>query len=227
MPDRPLAQSLHDLKSLFRRRDLCGATAASAYLWFLAAMSQVNVYLSATTSLDIRQSGVGPLLGVLAFGAALGSILATVWSGDDIELGLTPIGAGGIVVCCVLMYLVPHVASAGSSLAYDLSCGALVLMGVCAGLYDIPMRAYLQDSSRRTTRGETLSAANFLIFAAMLLAAGLFYALTEWLHIGAPMIFLIGAMMTAAAMLPMLYYLRKHALAALAKPFRSVSGSHR
>jgi acyl-[acyl-carrier-protein]-phospholipid O-acyltransferase/long-chain-fatty-acid--[acyl-carrier-protein] ligase len=219
-PKRVFAQSLHDLKLLVRRRDLCGAAAASAFLWFLAAMSQVNVYLFATTTLDISQAAVGPLLGVLAAGAAVGSVLASVWSGHAIELGLTPIGAGGIVVSCLLMFFTPHVAAAHSSFAYYWSCGGLFLMGVCAALYDIPLQAYLQDYSRRATRGEILGAGNFLIFTAMLMAAGLFFVLTQLLRIGAPMIFLIAGIITAAATILMLYFLHRQAAAALAMPFR-------
>ncbi|HEX3655385.1 MAG TPA: MFS transporter [Pirellulales bacterium] len=221
-PKRVIAQTLHDLKQLAHRRDLCGAAVASACLWFLAAMAQVNIYLFATTTLDVRQAEVGPLLGVLAAGAAVGSILASVWSGNAIELGLTPIGAGGIVVSCLLMFITPHVAAAHSSFAYYWSCTGLFLMGMSAGLYDIPLRAYLQDYSRRSTRGEILGAGNFLIFTAMLLAAGLFLVLTQLLGIGAPIIFLIAGIITVAVTILMLYYLHAQAAAALAKPFRGL-----
>jgi acyl-[acyl-carrier-protein]-phospholipid O-acyltransferase / long-chain-fatty-acid--[acyl-carrier-protein] ligase len=144
-PKRIFAQSVHDLKQLAARRDLFGAAAASAFLWFLAAMSQVNVYLFATTTLHISQAAVGPLLGVLAAGVAVGSIIAGVWSGHDVEPGITPIGAVGIVVASVIMFLTPYVASANSSFAYYWSCGGLFLMGIGAGLYDIPGRVRAQD----------------------------------------------------------------------------------
>ena len=225
VPKHVFAQSVRDLKLLAGRRDLFGAAAGSAFLWFLAAMSQVNVYLFATTTLHISQAAVGPLLGVLAAGVAVGSVLAAVWSGHDVELGLAPIGAGGIVVACVLMFLTPRVAAANSSFAYYWSCGGLLLMGVSAGLYDIPLRAYLQDHSRRTTRGEILGAGNVLIFTAMLMAAGLFFVLSQLLGIGAPMIFLIAGIVTAAALIVILYFLHRQAAAALAKPFRRLPSS--
>ena len=219
-PKRVFAQSLHDLKLLARRRDLFGAAAASAFLWFLAAMAQINLYLFATTTLDISQAAVGPLLAVLTGGVAIGSVLASVWSGHGIALGLTPIGAGGIMVSCVLMFFTPRVAAANSSFAYYWSCGGLLLMGISAGLYDIPLRAYLQDHSRRTTRGEILGAGNLLIFTAMLVSAGLFFVFTDLMGIAAPLIFLIAGILTAAATILMLYFLHRQAAAALAKPLR-------
>jgi acyl-[acyl-carrier-protein]-phospholipid O-acyltransferase/long-chain-fatty-acid--[acyl-carrier-protein] ligase len=219
-PKRVFAQSLRDLKLLAGRRALFGAAAASAFLWFLAATAQVNVYLFATTTLDISQAAVGPLLGVLAIGAAMGSVLAAVWSGHRIELGLTPIGAGGIMVSALVLFFTPRVAAGNSSFAYYWSCGGLFLMGMSAGLYDIPLRAYLQEYSRRTTRGEILGAGNFLIFTAMLVAAGLFFVLTQLMAVGAPMIFLIAGIITVAATILILYFLHRQAAEALAKPLR-------
>jgi acyl-[acyl-carrier-protein]-phospholipid O-acyltransferase/long-chain-fatty-acid--[acyl-carrier-protein] ligase len=223
-PVRIFAQSLRDLKLLATRRDLFGAAAASAFLWFLAAMSQVNVYLFATTTLHISQAAVGPLLGVLAAGVAIGSVIVGVWSGHEIEIGITPIGAAGIVVAALIMFVTPYVAENDSSFAYYWSCGGLLLMGISAGLYDIPIRAYLQDYSRRTTRGEILGAVNFLIFTAMLVAAGAFYLLTSLLDMDAAMIFLIAGILTIAASVVLLYYLHRQAVAALARLLRSVRG---
>ncbi len=217
-PKRVFAQSLRDLKQLARRRDLFGVAAASAFLWFLAAMAQVNVYLYATTTLDVSQAAVGPLMGVLAAGFAIGSVLASMWSGQGIELGLTPIGAGGIVVCNLLLFFTPFVAEAHSSFAYYWTCGGLLLLGMSAGLYDIPLRAYLQEYSRRATRGEILGAANFMIFTAMLAAAGLFYVLTQLMGIGAPMVFLICGIIAAASTILHVYFLHRQAAAALIKP---------
>ncbi|HVT30621.1 MAG TPA: MFS transporter [Lacipirellulaceae bacterium] len=222
IPKRVFAQSIHDLKLLAARRDLLGAAAASAFLWFLAAMSQVNVYLFATTTLHISQAAVGPLLGVLAAGVAIGSVIAGVWSGHDVEPGITPIGAAGIVVSSLIMFFTPYVAAAGSPFAYYWSCGGLVLMGMSAGIYDIPVRAYLQDYSSRTTRGEILGAGNFFIFTSMLAAAGLFYVLRSLLAIGAPTIFLIAGGLTAVATIVILYYLHRQAAEALAKPLRGL-----
>ncbi|HEX5472024.1 MAG TPA: MFS transporter [Lacipirellulaceae bacterium] len=232
-PNRPppthvFAQSVRDLKLLAARRDLLGAAVASAFLWFLAAMSQVNVYLFATTTLHISQAAVGPLLGVLAAGVAVGSIIVGVWSRHEVEMGITPIGAAGIVVSAFIMFITPYVASANSSFAYYWTCGGLFLMGISAGLYDIPIRAYLQDFSRRTTRGEILGAANFLIFTAMLIAAGLFYVLTSMLGIGAPMIFLIAGILTAGATIITFYYLHQQTAAAVAKLLHGLRGlTHR
>lgn len=221
---RIFAQSLQDLKLLAGRRDLCGAAFGSAFLWFLAAVSQVNVYQFAVATLHVSQAAVGLLLGVLAVGVAVGSVLASVWSGQDVELGLTPIGAGGIAASALLMFFTPHVAAGHSPFACYLSCGGLFWMGLSAGLYDIPLRAYLQDNSRRTRRGELLGAANFLIFTAMLVAAGLFFVLTQLLGVGAPMIFLLASIVTAAVTVLILYFLRQQAAAALAKPLRWLWG---
>jgi acyl-[acyl-carrier-protein]-phospholipid O-acyltransferase/long-chain-fatty-acid--[acyl-carrier-protein] ligase len=161
-------------------------------------MSQVNIYLLATSTLDISQSKVGPLLAVLAAGVASGSILAGIWSGGEVNPGLTPIGAAVIVVATLMMFALIWVARGGSDLAYYWSVGFLFLMGVGGGLYDVPLRSYMQEYSPRQTRGEILAAANFLIFAGMLLASGVFWGLTAVAGLSAPELFLIGSIISAA-----------------------------
>jgi acyl-[acyl-carrier-protein]-phospholipid O-acyltransferase/long-chain-fatty-acid--[acyl-carrier-protein] ligase len=121
----------------------------SAYFWFLAALAQVNVYLLATTALHISQEAVGPLLAALAFGVAVGSVVAGIWSAGKIEPGLTPIGAAGLVATSVMMFVVASPASSGSRNEYFWSCFYLFLMGVSSGLFDVPLQSYLQYTARK------------------------------------------------------------------------------
>ncbi len=155
---------------------------------------------------------------------AVGSVLAGIWSGRKVDTGLTPIGAAVIVFSSVMMFFVPRIASPESGLAYYWSCGGLFLMGMGAGLYDIPLKAYLQDYSPRETRGEILAAGNVLIFAAMIVAAGIFWGLTSGLGLTAPDIFLIAAIATAAVTVVILYFVRRQTLEALARPVRGLAG---
>ncbi len=221
-PTRLLGQTIRDLKTLVAHHDLFAVALASAFLWFLAALAQVNVYLMGTVTLDITQVQVGPLLAVLAAGVAVGSVLAGFWSGHAVDPGLTPIGATVIVLSCIMMFLAPEVAAPESEFAYTWSCGGLFLMGMGAGIYDVPLRSYLQDFSPLETRGQILAAGNDLIFAAMLVAAGLFWVLTSWLGMTAPDIFLIAGVATAIATIGILYFVRRQTTEALMRPLHGL-----
>ena len=118
-----LKEILRDLAQLAADRKLLLVACASAFFWFLAALSQVNVYLYGTTELHVNEEYIGPLLGLLALGAGMGSVLAGIWSAGRIDLGIVPISAFGIVVSAALLGAIPSWASA--SAAYGWTCFGL------------------------------------------------------------------------------------------------------
>jgi len=79
-PVNPAGQTVRDLQSLGSSRPLLRVALGIAFLWGLAALSQVNVDLFAIAELGVRQQYVGPLLGMLALGVGFGSVLAGIWS---------------------------------------------------------------------------------------------------------------------------------------------------
>jgi acyl-[acyl-carrier-protein]-phospholipid O-acyltransferase / long-chain-fatty-acid--[acyl-carrier-protein] ligase len=222
-PKHLFRETFRDFRVFRDRLDLLAAASGSAYLWFLAALAQVNIYLLATTKLHISQSQVGPLLAILAGGVGLGSILAGVWSAGRVDTGLTPLGAAGLVISAVAMFFVTWVDPSGGPLAYYWSCGSLFLMGVSAGLYDIPLVAYLQDYTEQRTRGKVLAAGNFLIFAGMLAASGLFWLLTSPLGLSAPHLFLLAAIVTAIVGGVSLYIVGRRTVDTLLRPLRGLA----
>ena len=69
-------------------------------------------------------------------------------------------------------------------------------MGITAGLYDIPLQAFVQDRSPPKSRGSIMAAYNFLTFAGMLGASGVYWLLSGPLGLSAPAIFLVGGIVT-------------------------------
>ena len=69
---------------------------------------------------------------------------------------------------------------------------AVGVMGITAGLYDIPLQAFLQDRSRPEARGSIMAAYNFLAFAGMLVASGIYWLLTGPFGLSPRVVFLLG-----------------------------------
>ena len=69
-------------------------------------------------------------------------------------------------------------------------------MGVTAGLYDIPLQAFIQDRSPVESRGSIMAAYNFLCFAGMLAASGVYWLLSGPLGLSARWIFVVGGIAT-------------------------------
>ncbi len=192
------AQTYRDVAALVSHRPLLLAAVATGLFWSVAALCQVNVDLFADQHLHVGPEEVGPLLAVLSIGVGLGNVLAGWWSAGKIELGLVPFGAVGIALSCMLLSFVPGGTGNVWSAGY-LSSGVLLFaFGVAAGLYSVPLLAFLQYRSPEQSRGAILAASNFLTFSGMLAASGLFWLLSSPLAIAGRGIFLL----TGLAMLP-------------------------
>ncbi|MEX2309008.1 MAG: acyl-[ACP]--phospholipid O-acyltransferase [Pirellulales bacterium] len=167
-------QTVRDLKSLGHDRALLRVALGIMFFWTLAMLAHLNIDQFAYEGAASKQTQVSPLLGALIVGAGLGSVLAGVWSGGKVELGILPLGAGGLALFSLLLYSVHGVLvdPAGAyTVSYVAACAFLVLLGVSAGLFDVPLAAYMQHGSPPEHRGSILAASNFLTFGGMLMAA--------------------------------------------------------
>ncbi len=177
-------QTVRDLKSLGHDRALLRVAFGIMFFWTLAMLAHLNIdqfaQEGAADILAFRQTQVTPLLGALVVGAGLGSVLAGVWSGGKVELGILPLGAGGLALFSFLLYSVEGVLidPAGAyTLSYIAACAFLVMLGVSAGLFDVPLAAYMQHRSPTEHRGAILAASNFLTFGGMLVASAGYWLL--------------------------------------------------
>jgi len=203
----PAGDTWNNLRRLAANRPLMRAALGIAFFWMLASLAQMNIDVFGMQELQLEQRDIGLLLGILVAGVGIGSVLAGYWSGGKVELGIVPLGALGIVVSSGLLYLCgkgidPTSADAVQS-AFVWSCVWLFLLGVSAGLFNIPLEAFLQERSERQHRGVILAAGNFLSFSLILLSAGLFLVLQKTFNLSASDIFLVAAVGT----LPVLVYI--------------------
>ena len=114
-------------------------------------------------------------------------------------MGLVPFGAAGIAITSMLLATVPGGAAGHPAVAgYYWSCFWLLALGMTAGLYDIPLQAFLQDRSPAESRGSIMAAYNFMAFAGMLAASGVYWLLSSphVLGLSARSIFLVGGLVT-------------------------------
>lgn len=204
-PVNPFGETMQGLRLLGSNRPLLRTALGIAFFWFLASLAQMAIDPLVTTQLNLLQKDVGIFLGVLVAGLGAGSVLAGLWSGGKVELGIVPIGAAVISIGGACLALVAGsvemyaTISAGAKIAAFVS---LFILGLGAGLFNIPLEAFLQHRSERETRGTILAANNFISFSLMLATAFLFWWLRERLGISAGNIFLLLAVGT----LPVIVY---------------------
>ena len=209
-PWNAAAQTVRDIGQLVSHRPLFRVALGTMFFWALGALAQLNIDQFAVEAGTTSQSQMTPLLISLVFGVGVGNVLAGYWSGGRVELGILPLGAGGIAIGSLLLFSVRGSiveADAAWTASFTWACFFLVVLGVGAGMFSVPLAAYMQHRSPAATRGTILAASNFLTFAGILLSAVLFWLLRTPLA-GEPFftareIFLLCGVLT----LPVLLYI--------------------
>ena len=181
--DAPV-QTIRDIGILAKSRPLLRVTLGIVFFWSVGALAQLNLDKFSTESGGIAESHRTPFLVCLVLGVGVGSVLAGIWSRGHVELGLLPLGAAGIAGVSMLLFTV-HTSiihpnpdttlQITSGLVW--ACVLLFLLGSSAGLFDVPLEAYMQHRSPRENRGSILAAMNFLTFAGILVSAVLYAVL--------------------------------------------------
>lgn len=155
------------LKTARQYVSLLPAMLGSAYFLFVGAFTQLNIIPFSVQSLGLTDVEGGYLFFLTAIGIGCGALAAGKISGKIVELGLVPLGALGITICCFLLDLFSN--------SLPMSIVFVTAIGVFGGLFEIPLDSYIQVSSPRQIRGQMVAATNFMSFVGVLLASGLIY----------------------------------------------------
>ncbi|MCH8045697.1 MAG: MFS transporter, partial [Planctomycetes bacterium] len=165
-PFNILGRTWQDLKTLAASRAMLRVAGGIALFWTLGALAQLNLDQLAADGGLTAQTDRAPMLISLVIGVALGSVLAGIASGGRVELGILPLGAAGMAISAMLLFTVPLPLDAGGSMRW--ACLLLLALGFSAGLFNVPLAAYMQHRSQRESRGSILAASNFIAFTGML-----------------------------------------------------------
>jgi len=179
-PWNPFRSVIKDLKALRINKAIFYVALGSAFFWTLAALAQLNIDQFAAESGTTTQADVGPLLAVLVVGTAVGCILAGYWSQGHVEMGILPLGATGLAICSFLLFLCPSpiVGTDGNwNFVFFVASFLLFLMGLSAGLFEVPLASFLQHRAPAEKRGTILAATNFLTFGGILIVSVIFSVL--------------------------------------------------
>ena len=210
-PERPLEVNPFRytppaLYTLWKETKLFRTAVGIGFFWFLASLAQLNADPLGKEWLHLPQQSVGMLMAVLVAGLGIGSLLAGLWSEGKVELGIVPVGALGVVISSFLVYLTGRLVTgdlpATQQVWFYLCSASLGLLGCSAGLFDVPLEAYLQHRTDPRLRGMIIAATNFVVFVCILISTGVFYLLKAKLKLSAGAIFVVAGLGT----IPVLVY---------------------
>ena len=187
-----------NMKMMTRKRDIMESILALSVFW---AVSQVVLAIFgayAKDSLHVSNAiYVQGAMSLAGFGIILGSVLASKFSKYYINLGMIPFGAFGLALMVLLLPL---------SSSFSEVIVLFMLFGVFAGLFIVPLNAYIQELSPRAHLGTILAGNNFIqnIFMFFFLALTTLFA---YLQMDVEILFYI---MFGVALFSAFYMLRRH-----------------
>jgi len=142
----------------------------------VSALFQQTLVIYGQEALGLPVEKSPMLFPLAAIGIGIGALLTGRYSKHTIEVGLIPVGAVGIMGSAIVLAFAQSVFWINTT---------IVFLGVCCGLYLVPLNAFLQHRIPADRRGEVFGASGFLSFSAMVASSGLFFLLTKGLHFNA------------------------------------------
>lgn len=160
----PFAEIATGTRHLLADRPMWLAVLGISYFWFLGLVFSSMLLLFGKETLRVDDDRIGLMITCLSLGIGAGSMLCGRLSGDKVEIGLVPLGSTFIGVFSIALGLAGH--------TYGASLAILALLGMAAGLFFVPLNAYLQQRSEAGEKGRIIATNNIYNTLGMLLAAG-------------------------------------------------------
>ena len=159
----------------------------------ISALFQQTLVIFGQETLGLSVEKSPMLFPLAAIGIGIGALLTGHFSRHTIEIGLIPVGALGIMLSSLGLSITNNPIGIG--------CW-IVMIGAACGMYLVPLNAFLQHRIPADRRGEVFGASGFLSFSAMVVSSGLFFVLTNKLHLdGRACIFITGLLAAIPAVL--------------------------
>lgn len=204
----PFSETWRNLKIARENKVVFRCLIGISWLWFFGAVLLTQFPSLAKTTLQGDPQVASALLVVFSLGIGLGSLACEILSRRRVEIGLVPIGALGMTVFTLDLYLSTS-AYAAQAMPASLSLfwaaqGSwhvlidLFLLSFSAGLYSVPMYALIQARSPETHRARIIAANNIINALFMIVSAGMAGVLLGKMGLTVPQLFLVTALLNVA-----------------------------
>ncbi|MCB9883344.1 MAG: MFS transporter [Planctomycetes bacterium] len=170
---RPFGDLWLSARHIVRDRSLFWVVFAYGHFWFLGGCVQQFLNFYGLKVLELSNTETSLLLVTLSAGIASGSALGGALSRNRIRLSITWIGLAGISLGLAgLCVAAPSVTG---------SHAVLFLLGASAGMFGVPLQAFIQFRSPEGEKGRVFAAVNFITWIFIFLSAGYYGLITKGL----------------------------------------------
>ncbi len=205
----PFSETWRNLRFMRGNRTVFLSVLGISWFWFYGAtfITQLPHYTQAYLGGDDKVFTL--LLGLFCVGTGIGSLLCERLSGHKVELGLVPFGSIGMTLFGIDLYfaqpdLAPVTGQGVMAFLHQLRSHRvmldLLLIGIFAGFFIVPLYALIQTRSEDSHRSRIIAGNNILNALFMVASAGLAIGLLK-AGLNIPQLLLVTALMNAAVAL--------------------------
>jgi acyl-[acyl-carrier-protein]-phospholipid O-acyltransferase/long-chain-fatty-acid--[acyl-carrier-protein] ligase len=142
-----------------------------ATFWMLGSLITMNLMTHCNNVLKMTKTETGIVTIISSIGIGLGSYITGVLSQRKVNLGFTPIGAFGMMLCFASLYVF-------DPRGINFSVTIFITSFFC-GMYMVPLSSWVQHSVEGRLQGDMLAYSNFVIFLLIVISAVLFSPAVE------------------------------------------------
>jgi 1-acyl-sn-glycerol-3-phosphate acyltransferase len=202
----PVSETWRNLRLAGAKPAVFRSLLGVSWLWFLGALFLSLFPAFAKDVLGGDSAVASLLLVVFSVGIGTGSLLCERLSRRHVEIGLVPVGAIGMTVFTLDLYVAsrgflgptaPGIGAFVGTPGAARILGDLGLLSLSAGLYSVPMYALIQLRSPAGHRARIFAAGNILSAVFTLASAGFGAGLLA-LGLSIPQVFGVAGLLTAA-----------------------------
>ncbi|MHB0921654.1 MAG: MFS transporter [Thiomonas delicata] len=178
----PFTETARNIRLVASDRTVLQALLAISWMWFygVAFLTQFPVFAKGVLGGDEAVASL--LLMVFSIGVGLGSLACEWLARGRVEIGLVPLGAIGMTVFGVDLYVatrgLPHGAALQGVAAFVRDpahwrvMADLFLLSASAGIYSVPLYALIQHHTPDTHRARVIAANNIINAIYMVVCSG-------------------------------------------------------
>jgi MFS family permease len=155
-----------------------------ATFWMIGNFVLMNLTVHCDKVLHMTNTQTGILMDISGLGIGIGSMLTGLWSRKKVQLGFTPIGAVGMILCFIILYFFRPTGIFFSSMIFFAS--------FFCGMYMVPLSSWVQHSVEGRLQGDMLAYSNFVIFLLIFISAGIFGPFVKIFDTNALWLLLLG-----------------------------------
>jgi len=137
-----------------------------ATFWAIGSLLQMNITVHCRNMLHLSDTATSTIMALVAIGIGSGCYVTGVISNKQVKMHLVPIGGLGMLICVSLIFILNPPTTLFTIL--------IVLTAFFAGVFKIPLNAFIQDRVQGRKLGLILAYNNLMLFTFILLSAGLF-----------------------------------------------------